>query len=639
MRTCGRANLVVIKEIKMSNFRQTERRTSVVERNLSVSYAPESIPHLAGLENPPIHSLLVDECDVLILGTGLTESILAAALAWQGVDVLHLDNKTCYGDSNSTFTIEQIKLWCQEVNEGRIQHFEDAQVYVSNDIGHPNSQFKSKDYGIDLTPKIMFTQSDLLSLLVKSRVYKYLEFQSLSNFHIFENDSFTTKFANATSKEDIFTDQSLSLLTKRYLMKFLKFVLQDNGDEDKRKLLVENAKVAIGDFLQQKFHLESSQVDELIYSIGLCIKASTNTPEAVTRIRRFLISFNVYGNFPVLVLKYGGPGEISQGFCRSAAVAGTTYKLNTVLTDFDPHTKIAKFSDKSAVKINEKLIVAPTQIPKFLQFSYNEITESLPLINIARLVVVVNNDCKEWVSEQESSAVVVFPPYALPTNNTTSIQALIQNGGTGVCPMNQSIWYLTSFEQDPVKAKNDLQAAFEKMETSILRESSNDLDDVLDDNDFRLNEYGTPVVVNSVKLGKSIQTFVPKEKLEILCKVGYIQKTYVQNDLSNVLNPSKDNNVILRTSQDCDDIIFTNMPSSEISYDGIVSECKTIYLTITGSVDDFFDVDFEDEDDFNSNSFHQQESSSSGLKSHNDMAIESSDEDNIQPFGAEEMEL
>ena len=30
----------------------------------------------------------------------------------------------------------------------------------------------------------MFCQSDLLSLFIKSRVYRYLEFQSLSNFHV-----------------------------------------------------------------------------------------------------------------------------------------------------------------------------------------------------------------------------------------------------------------------------------------------------------------------------------------------------------------------------------------------------------------------------------------------------------------------
>lgn len=634
----------------MSNFNRVERRKSVAERSPSVSYAPDAIPPLAGLEKPQAHSLHLDECDVLIMGTGLIESIVAASLAWQGVDVLHIDNKSCYGDLNSTLTIEQVKLWCQEVNGGRVPHFEDAQVYVTGDLNHPNSKYKSKDYGIDLTPKIMFAQSDLLGLLIKSRVYKYIEFQSLSNFHIFENDNFSAKFANLTSKEEIFTDQSLSLLTKRHLMKFLKFVLQDNNDEDKRKVLTENAKTPIDEFLKSKFSLETSQINELIYSIGLCTKASTKTPEAIARIRRFLMSFNIYGNFPVLVLKYGGPGEISQGFCRSAAVGGATYKLNTTLTDYDPQQKIAKFSDKSAIKINEKLLVSPTQIPKFLSISYNEITESLPIYNIARLVVVVKKDCKEWIANQESSAIVVFPPDSLPSHNAKSIQVLIQNGGSGVCPDGQAIWYLTSFEQETHKAKQDLQSAFEKMEAAILRESSNDLEEVLDDSDFILNERGTPVVANSVKLGKSLQNFVPKEKLEIICKFGYIQKTYVLEDLSNVMNPTKENNLTLRTSQDCDDIIFTNMPSSEISYDGIVSECKTLYSNITGADDDFFDVDFEDDEDdsenYNNSGFHHHRPSGvsvsrspTALETDTDHALVSSDDDHNEPFGADEMEL
>ncbi|KAM9915652.1 hypothetical protein OXX59_010458, partial [Metschnikowia pulcherrima] len=99
--------------------------------------------------------------------------------------------------------------------------------------GKRDNGFSSKDYGIDVSPKVMFAQSDLLALLVQSKVYKYLEFQSLSNFHVFENDHFKSKLSN-TTKEEIFTDQSLSLTTKRSLMKFLKFVLSDDAAAKKR---------------------------------------------------------------------------------------------------------------------------------------------------------------------------------------------------------------------------------------------------------------------------------------------------------------------------------------------------------------------------------------------------------------------
>ena len=242
----------------------------------------------------------MDQCDILILGTGLVESILAAALAWQGVNVLHIDRNSHYGDTCSTLTIDQLKKWCMEVNADRVAHFSDAQIYIPG--GKRNNTFTSRDYGVDLSPRIMFAQLDFLALLVKSRVYKYLEFQSLSSFHVFENENFRSKLSN-TTKEDIFTDQAILLQTKRALMKFLKFVLQDNADESKKELLLANYSTPIETFLKNNFRLDSPQTDELIYSIGLCYTKDTPTPEALARIKRFLVSFDVYDNFPAMMLK------------------------------------------------------------------------------------------------------------------------------------------------------------------------------------------------------------------------------------------------------------------------------------------------------------------------------------------------
>ncbi|PVH14875.1 uncharacterized protein CXQ87_005151 [Candidozyma duobushaemuli] len=619
----------------MPAYNRNERRKSMAERRPSASYAPSKIPHLTGLEKPNQHSLKLDHCDILILGTGLVESVLAAALAWQGVEVLHIDHNNYYGDSSSTLTIDQLKKWCVEVNQGKVRHFSDAQIYIPG--GKRTNEFNSKDYGIDLTPRIVFSQSDLLALLIKSRVYKYLEFQSLSNFHVFENDNFKSNISN-TTKEHIFTDQSLSLTTKRSLMKFLKFVLQDNNDPEKKKILVDNSHVKIEDFLANSFGLKSPQSDELIYSIGLANRSGTRTPEAVARIKRFLVSFDVYGNFPVMVSKYGGPGEISQGFCRSAAVAGTTYKLDTTLVDFDPQLKIAKFSDGSSVKIQEKVVAAPTQVPKFLATSYKEASEKLHPFTVTRLTTIVRKDCKEWMSENESSAVVVFPPESLPTNNVHTVQVVIQNGGSGVCPQGQSIWYSHTCEQNSDKAKKDLESAFEKMENAILRESATNLENLLDKKDFVVNDRGTPMLVNSFKLGESLQSFVPKETLDIVCKFGYVQTTYINPDLSNVLSTSNTSNSITHaTVSDTDDIMFSNMPSAEISYDGIISEVKMLYKRITGSDEDFFDVDFEDEDD----DYERAAASTSAvIDSESDMN-DDSDYDPVhhEPFGAGEMEL
>lgn len=618
----------------MPAFRRTERRKSMAERRPSASYIPPVIPHLSGLEKPNSHSLSMDECDILILGTGLVESILAAALAWLGVNVLHIDRNNHYGDSCSTLTIDQLKKWCMEVNSGRVAHFSDAQIYIPG--GKHNNTFISKDYGVDLSPRVMFAQLDFLALLVKSRVYKYLEFQSLSKFHVFENDNFRSKLSN-TTKEDIFTDQSILLQTKRALMKFLKFVLQDNADESKQELLRANLNTPIETFLKENFRLEAPQTDELIYSIGLCKAKNTKTPEALARIKRFLISFDVYGSFPVMMLKYGGPGEISQGFCRSAAVADATYKLETRLVDFDPQEKIAKFDDGSLIKINEKIVVSPTQTPKFLAKNYAELEEKLQLYTVTRLTTIVRNDCLEWIAENESSAVVVFPPGSLPTNNQYTVQVVIQNGGSGVCPVGELIWYSHTCEPNTTRAKEDLESAYTKMESSLIRESEANLDGLLDESDFTVSHQGTPILVNSFKLGESLQNFLPKMTLDIVCKIGYVQTTYINPDLSNVLLEKRETeNISGLNVKDSGDILFLNMPSSEVSYDGIIGEVKLLYQRITGGDEDFFDVDFEDDDEE-----YSQDPAVTGTAIDSELAIEDSDYDpsHHEPFGANEMEL
>ncbi|RKP32442.1 hypothetical protein METBISCDRAFT_12095 [Metschnikowia bicuspidata] len=618
----------------MPAFSRSERRKTMAERRPSASYIPPVIPQLSGLEKPNSHSLAMDQCDILILGTGLVESILAAALAWQDVNVLHIDRNSHYGDTCSTLTIDQLKKWCMEVNADRVAHFSDAQIYIPG--GKRNNTFTSRDYGVDLSPRIMFAQLDFLALLVKSRVYKYLEFQSLSSFHVFENENFRSKLSN-TTKEDIFTDQAILLQNKRALMKFLKFVLQDNADESKKELLLANSSTPIETFLKDNFRLESPQTDELVYSIGLCYTKDTRTPEALARIKRFLVSFDVYDSFPAMMLKYGGPGEISQGFCRSAAVADATYKLDTRLVDFDPQEKIAKFDDGSRIKINEKLVVSPTQTPKFLAKNYAELTEKLQTFTVSRLVTIVRNSCKEWIADKESAAIVVFPPGSLHTKNQYTVQVIIQNGGSGVCPEGELIWYLHTCEPNRSKAKEDLESAYTKMESSFIRDSEANLEEVLKESDFPVSNQGTPILVNSFKLGESMQNFLPKKTLDIVCKIGYVQTTYINPDLLNVLlNKKHTANISGLTVADSGDILFLNMPSSEVSYDGIVGEAKLLFQRITGSDEDFFDVDFEDDDED-----YSQGVVSTVAAGDSELAVEDSDYDpsHHEPFGANEMEL
>jgi len=55
-----------------------------------------------------------DKFDVLIEGTGLTESILAAAAAWAGESVLQVDKNTFYGSHWAALSIDELDTWFQK---------------------------------------------------------------------------------------------------------------------------------------------------------------------------------------------------------------------------------------------------------------------------------------------------------------------------------------------------------------------------------------------------------------------------------------------------------------------------------------------------------------------------------------------
>ncbi|SSD61453.1 related to Rab proteins geranylgeranyltransferase component A [Saccharomycodes ludwigii] len=556
-----------------------ERRASMAERKPSFigKESPMIIPHLAGMEDP-LPEKTPEEVDVVIVGTGLIQSILAAALSWQGSHVLHIDKNEYYGDTTPTLTIEQLTQWVRNVNKGLIPFYTNAQIYVSSDkIG---KNYASRDFGIDLVPKVLFAQSDMLTLLVKSRVYQYMEFMPLSNFHTFENDSFE-KLTN--TKQEIFTDQTIPLMTKRNLMRFLKFVL---NWENYPEIWEGYSNKSMAEFLSEKFKLNQTQSSELIFSIGLCYNNDVATPQCLQRIRRYLASFDIYGAFPVLFSKYGSAGEISQGFCRSAAVGGATYKLNTALESYDPTTKIVKFSDGSKVHVSERVVVSPTQTP-------DPKSKNIPKQNykIHRLVVAIEKDCKQWFGEQESATVVVFPPGSLNGENFEAVQAIIFGSNSEICPQGTNLWYLTSVEKGE-NGKRLLDLALKTMLKSISRESIE-----VDDNVVKFdNKTGSPVI-NEKYLKEELNELVePKilmkcyfEQYTSTCPFSIAQpeifKTQKKDTTDDTTNGNKDNGVI-----------YSPMPSSEISYDGAITAAKVLYETIVGSDDDFFDVDFEDED-------------------------------------------
>lgn len=126
---------------------------------------------------------------------------------------------------------------------------------------------KSRSYNLDTTPKLLGTREDLVETLIRSGVGRYLEFKNVDDIFIFGRNSRALEKV-PSSKEDIFTNKSVSLIEKRKLMKFLTFAMELN-EEESNPLLQDIEDMTYCQFLEEKFKITGKLQEAIVYAIAL----------------------------------------------------------------------------------------------------------------------------------------------------------------------------------------------------------------------------------------------------------------------------------------------------------------------------------------------------------------------------------
>lgn len=236
--------------------------------------------------------------DVLVLGTSLTNSIVAAALARAGKRVVHLDRSDCYGERGATH---------------------DGRGFVSavgaTMAGAAMLEGELRKLALDQCPKPLYSSGPLVALLVRSGVAKYLEFKCLQGARIHTPSGGWLRVP--ASKADVFQSAALSLPDKRRLMQFLQ-LLQAPLDEEWRTR-------AFREYLDA--HHVSGSLRELVW-FGIAGGPAVDVPtdEAMRSLQLYLSSVGRFGKSAFLFPLYGC-SEVAQAFCRLAAVHGCVYML------------------------------------------------------------------------------------------------------------------------------------------------------------------------------------------------------------------------------------------------------------------------------------------------------------------------
>ncbi|GAA5905471.1 hypothetical protein JCM5296_005881 [Sporobolomyces johnsonii] len=256
----------------------------------------------------------------LIAGTGLAESILAAALSKSGYSVLQLASAPYYGTEHASLSLAELADWAAA-------HPDSAQASAAA----PPEQLLplSQRFALSLFPVLLCAKGDAIDLLVRSKVATYLQFGLLGGVGLWRPDQAEPVEGKGkgkiervpANKADVFNDASLSLVEKRRLTKLLLFAAgQDPLEED--KVLVADPELSFKDYLQKAYSLSGAVTDSLSYALALCSSPFDAALPALRRLRTIIHSTGRYGPSPYLVGHYGGAGDLVGGFSRICAVWG-----------------------------------------------------------------------------------------------------------------------------------------------------------------------------------------------------------------------------------------------------------------------------------------------------------------------------
>ncbi|KAF9366116.1 Rab GDP dissociation inhibitor alpha [Mortierella sp. NVP85] len=249
-----------------------------------------------------------EQYDVIVLGTGLTECILSGLLSVEGKKVLHMDRNDYYGGESASLNLSQL-----------FKKFRDG-------AAAPAALGKDRDYNVDLIPKFMMGNGELVKILTHTDVTRYLEFKQIAGSYVYREG----KIAKVPGSEaEALTSPLMGLFEKRRLKKFLEYVRNYKQDDPSTHEGLDQTEVTMAK-VYEKFGLEPGTIEFVGHSMALYPNdAYLAEPAHLTtsRIMLYVSSLARWGKSPYLYPLYG-LGELPQGFARLSAIYGGTYMLD-----------------------------------------------------------------------------------------------------------------------------------------------------------------------------------------------------------------------------------------------------------------------------------------------------------------------
>jgi len=201
-------------------------------------------------------------------------------------------------------------------------------LFTKFGIPNPDESYgRGRDWNVDLIPKFLMAQGQLVKLLIHTGVTRYLEFKSIEGSYVMGKSGKISKVP-ADEKEALSSDL-MGIFEKRRFKNFLVFVQEFDPENPASWKEIDPNTSTMTD-VYKKFSLDENTCDFVGHALALHRDDEYRTKpclDTINRIKLYSNSLAKYGKSPYLYPLYG-LGELPQGFARLSAIYGGTYMLD-----------------------------------------------------------------------------------------------------------------------------------------------------------------------------------------------------------------------------------------------------------------------------------------------------------------------
>ncbi|XP_072285296.1 rab GDP dissociation inhibitor alpha-like isoform X2 [Pyxicephalus adspersus] len=189
-----------------------------------------------------------EEYDVIVLGTGLTECILSGIMSVNGKKVLHMDRNPYYGGESSSIT-----------------PLEELYRRFKIPDGPPECMGSGRDWNLDLIPKFLMANGQLVKMLLYTKVTRYLDFKVVEGSFVYKGGKI---YKVPSTETEALASSLMDMCEKRRFRKFLVFVANFNENDSKTFEGVDPKSTTMRD-VYKKFDLGQDVIDFTGHALAL----------------------------------------------------------------------------------------------------------------------------------------------------------------------------------------------------------------------------------------------------------------------------------------------------------------------------------------------------------------------------------